>query len=137
MGAMARVWRPLLAGLLAVHGLIHVMGFAATWHIGSLNAISSTPSLGGSAASSVSMLLGVVWLAIALGFVVAAFGLVTRRPWWEGLVAGAAVLSLALCTLWWKDAPFGIVIDVLLVLGLIVVHWLPTGHPSRRPVEVR
>src|ERR1035437_4698572 len=54
MGAMARVWRPLLAGLLAVHGLIHVMGFAATWHIGSLNAISSTPSLGGSAASSVS-----------------------------------------------------------------------------------
>ena len=83
------------------------------------------------------MLLGVVWLAAALGFVVGAFGLVTRRPRWEGLVAGAAVSSLALCTLWWKDAPFGIVIDVLLMLGLIVFHRLPTGHPSGRPAQVR
>lgn len=137
MGAIARVWRPLLAGLLAVHGLIHVMGFAATGHIGSLSAISSTPSIGGAAASSVSMLLGVAWLAAALIFVVVAFGLVTRRTWWEGLVAEAAVLSLALCVLWWKDAPFGIVIDVLLMLGLIVAHWLPTGQPSGRPAQVR
>jgi hypothetical protein len=39
------MWKYLLATLFILHGLIHALGFAATWQIGSISAVSSTPSL--------------------------------------------------------------------------------------------
>lgn len=42
---MSRMWKYLIAILFALHGLIHALGFAATWQIGPISAVSSTPSL--------------------------------------------------------------------------------------------
>ena len=70
--------RWLLVALLAVHGLIHLMGFAKAFGLAELEALTRP----------VSRSMGVVWLLAATGFLLAAL-LLLRGPrlWWWVAVA--------------------------------------------------
>jgi hypothetical protein len=105
---------------LAVHGLIHVLGFAATWRVGRITAVSAIPTLPGglTEGSAPVRLLGLLWLVALAGFVVAAIGIIADFPWWKHEAAASALLSLILCIAWWKDAKAGVAIDVVILLGL-------------------
>jgi hypothetical protein len=125
------VLRYVIAVLLALHGLIHTLGFAATWQLGQITAIPSTPTFpsGLLAGSALPRLLGVLWLLLALAFIGAAVGLATTAAWWRGLLFLAAVVSLALCVAWWNDAKFGFVIDIIILLGVAAATWVV--HPGQ------
>lgn len=43
------------------------------------------------------------------------------------MAAGAVLLSLTLCVLWWHDAWFGALFDVV-ILGGLVVAWMQVAH---------
>jgi hypothetical protein len=38
------VWRYLIGALIALHGLIHAIGFSATWSLGKATVVSATPT---------------------------------------------------------------------------------------------
>jgi hypothetical protein len=120
------VWRYLVGALIALHGLIHAIGFSATWNLGKATVVSATPTYpSGLATGATSVrVLGVLWVVAMVAFLAAAVGVVTVAPWWKGLAGGAAVLSLLLCLAWWNDAKAGVVIDLLILVGLVIATWV-------------
>lgn len=112
--------RFLLVGLLALHGLIHLMGFAKAFDLARIDALKAPIGRGA----------GVLWLLAAL-LLVAAAALVLGRveAWWVPALAGVA-LSQALILSAWGDAKFGTVANVLLLVPLVVAVKLalPSSH---------
>ena len=121
-----------VAILLALHGLIHALGFAATWRLGQITAIASTPTFpsGLVAGSALPRFLGVLWLLLTLAFISAAVGLATKTAWWKGLLIVATVVSLALCVAWWNDAKFGFAIGILILMVLAAARWVVRPRPA-------
>ncbi|HVS05787.1 MAG TPA: hypothetical protein VHK65_06430 [Candidatus Dormibacteraeota bacterium] len=120
------IWRYLIAAILGLHGVIHAIGFAATWRLGQINAISTTPTFPSGLGSGTTLVqfLGLLWLLLAVAFVGAAVGVASGAGWWRLLAAAAAVLSLVLCLAWWNDAKFGLAIDIAILAGLAITTWV-------------
>jgi len=129
--SMESLGRHLIVVLFILHGLIHLMGFAAIWQIGPSNAVSSVPALPPHLAPASPLVagLGILWLAAALIFLVAAAGLAMSSVWWRIAAGAASLLSLLLCVMWWNDARFGAVVDIAILVGLTISTWLT--RPTR------
>jgi uncharacterized protein DUF6544 len=106
-----------LIGLLLLHGLIHLMGFAKAFGLAELPQLTQP----------ISREWGVVWLlACALVVATAALLAAGARPYW--IVGAVAVLvSQVLIITAWRDAWAGTAGNV--VLALVVVHGLLTEGP--------
>jgi hypothetical protein len=59
--------------------------------------------------------LGVLWLMLALGYVVSAALFLARHPSWSAVTLGVTCTSAMMCLLFWPEARIGLVIDVVLV----------------------
>ena len=107
--------------VVAVHGLIHLAGFAKAFGYAEL------PQL----AEPISEAMGVLWL-IAAVLVVAAASLVVPLPRWWWLV-GALALVASQCAIAssWGDARVGTIVNVLLLAGVAY------GFASRGPFSLR
>ena len=106
-----------LIGLLTVHGLIHLMGFAKAFGYADLPQLTQP----------ISRAWGVLWL-LAGGLVVATAGMLAAgaRTYW--IVGGLALLvSQVLIVTAWRDAWAGTAANVVLLL--VVVHGLLTEGP--------
>jgi len=113
------MWRTGTIAFLALHGLIHLIGFVVPWKIASpegfpyrTTILAGRVDLGDAGIRSV----GVLWLLAALAFVLAGAGLWAGQSWWWPLAIGVAIASLVLCVLGLPDAWAGILAN-LLVLG--------------------
>ncbi len=117
------MWRIGLAALLALHGLVHLLGFVVAFRLAEIEGLPySTTVLGGRVDLGPGgiRVVGVLWLLAAAAFVAAAVGLWLLAPWWWGLALGASAVSLALCVLQLAQARAGVVVNVVL-LGLLLV----------------
>jgi len=117
------VLRRLAAALLAVHGLIHLIGFLVPWRIAQVEGFAyRTTTLGGSVelGTTGAQVVGLAWLAIAVGFVVAAVGVWRRSAWALGLTAALGTASLVACVLGLPETVAGIVVNVAI---LAAVAW--------------
>ena len=100
--------RWVFAVIIALHGLIHLMGPAKAFGYADLPQLAQPISRG----------VGVVWLAAAvltLAAVVALF--VWPRGWWM-IGAAALVVSQAVIFSSWSDAKFGTLANILLLAGV-------------------
>ena len=111
--------RWILAVLLAVHGLIHLMGFAKAFGYARLPQLTQPISHG----------MGLIWLLAAAPMVTSAvMAIASPRSLWIG-GAIALVLSQAVILSAWRDAWAGTMVNAVLLL--IVVHGWLTGGPAR------
>lgn len=113
----------LAAALLAVHGLIHLIGFVVPWGIATVDGFPyRTTALGAAIAlgESGARLVGIAWLVLAIGFVVAGVATWRGTAWAAPLVVGLAVASLVVCVLGLPEAIAGIVVNVAI---LAIVGW--------------
>jgi hypothetical protein len=109
------------AVLLALHGVIHLIGFVTPWRIATLQGFTyRTTALNGALeiGDSGARLIGLVWLALAIGFVAADYGVWRGESWALGLTGVLAGVSLVLCVLGLPEAFAGIAINVI-VLGVV------------------
>ena len=118
--------RTLAAVLLAVHGLIHLIGFVVPWGIAQVEGFPyRTSALDGAVALGEPgvRLVGVAWLVLAVGFVVAGIATWRRAAWATPLTAVLAVGSIVVCVPGLPEAVFGIVVDaaILAALGWVAV----------------
>ena len=109
----------LFAGLLFVHGLIHLLGVVKAWRLAELPQLSQT----------ISPMLGWLWLAASLLFCAAAICLVLYpRRWW--VIAGVAVVISTIAIVpSWADAKFGAIANAV-VLVAVIVGFLTHGPTS-------
>lgn len=98
--------------LLVIHGLIHLMGFAQAFDLAHISQLSK----------EISRPWGVIWLVVTLLFIVTCvLFFLMKDSWW--LVALISVLlSQALVILYWQDARFGTIANVIILL-IAVPAW--------------
>ncbi len=124
--------RIVAAALVAAHGLIHLIGFVVPWGISTVDGFPyRTTALDGAIAlgDTGARVLGIVWLACAVGFVVAGLGVWRRASWALPLTAALAVASIALCVLGLPESSAGIVVNGA-ILG--AVAWVSFARPRVR-----
>ena len=124
--------RIVAAALVAAHGLIHLIGFVVPWGISTVEGFPyRTTALGGAIAlgDAGARAIGIVWLACAVGFVVAGLGVWRRVSWALPLTAALAVASIALCVLGLPESSAGIVVNGA-ILG--AVAWVSFARPRVR-----
>ena len=116
------------AGLLVLHGLIHLVGFAKAFRFADL------PQL----VRPISPALGVMWLLAAGLFVVAAVMLLASPRWWWAIAAAGLVLSMVVIVPSWGDAKFGAAVNVLVLAGVVIgTAWAgPTSLSTRYDRDV-
>lgn len=109
----------ILAGILGVHGLIHLMGFAKAFGYAELPQLTQPISRG----------WGVAWLTAAALVTASAvtFGSGARRFWLIGAIA--LVFSQIVIVSAWRDAWAGTIANVIL-LALVAHGWLTEGPSS-------
>ena len=109
------------AAVVAIHGLIHLIGFVVPWHLATVAGFPyRTTALNGAIAigDAGARVVGVAWLACAVGFVIAGFGIWRGESWALPLTAALAVVSIVVCALGLPEAVAGIVVNVA-ILGLV------------------
>jgi hypothetical protein len=100
-----------LACLLALHGAIHLLGFVK----------SIRPAAVPGLRQPIALPLGVLWLVTALLLAgAAAMVLAGARAWWGPALAGI-VLSQLLVVAAWRDARFGTLANLIVLVPVLVV----------------
>jgi len=119
------------AGAVVVaHGLIHLIGFVVPWGISSVEDFASrTTVLGGAIAlgDTGARAIGIVWLACAVGFVVAGLGIWRRASWAAPLTAALAGVSVAVCVLGLPETSGGIVVNAAIFGAVAGVSFARPG----------
>jgi hypothetical protein len=103
------------AVIIAAHGLVHLMGVALLWKLGEpgqLRYSEAVPTPG----SVAGYLVGCLWLAAAVLFVIAGILLVSRRAAWRVIGLIAVVVSAAVIALAPGQAVAGLVVDGLVLI---------------------
>ena len=111
-----------ITALLAIHGLIHGMGFVGTWGLAEFRGVSRVPThlIHARPEDGVVRVLAVVWLVALVLFVAAAVLLVGDRGAWRIMAVAATAISMLPIALWWAEAPMGAVANAL----VLVAVWL-------------
>jgi hypothetical protein len=119
---------------LSLHGLIHLIGFTALAGIAVVDGFAyRTTVLGGavSIGDAGARILGVAWLLLAVGFVLAAAGVLRRAPVARRALAPLAIASSVACALALPEAAFGIAFNVAILVALAWSSRRPAGDPAR------
>lgn len=120
-----------LALLFLVHGIAHLPGFAVAWRLTrSADMPYTTTLLGGHLdVGDVGIrVMGLLWLAVALGFIAAAVATWRGHPNWPMLALAVALVSLVLSTLAWPASRIGVVVNVAILAFVLVggkAGWSP------------
>jgi len=99
----------IIAFIILIHGLIHFMGFAKAFGYGNITRLGE-----------VSKPMGSLWLLVAFLFITVTILLLFKKDAWiiTGMIA--AILSQLLIISAWKDARFGTVANIMLVVFAIL-----------------
>ncbi|HYF75585.1 MAG TPA: hypothetical protein VD973_00480 [Symbiobacteriaceae bacterium] len=122
---MTKVLLYVVAGIIGVHGLIHLMGFVAYWPLGVVAELPYKTTVAGGAwdVGALGMkVFGVLWLIVALGFVAAVGGFFFGQSWWRPLLVGTSLVSTAIIAMDWAPAFRGAYVNV----AILMLVWLST-----------
>jgi hypothetical protein len=126
--------RTFAAIVVALHGVIHLIGFVVPWRLATIEGFTATTrALNGSlpVGDIGARLIGLAWLVLAIGFVVAGVAIWRDRSWALSVTAALAAASLVVCVLGLPEAAAGIAID-LAILGAIATIRNSTGTQTAR-----
>jgi hypothetical protein len=122
--------RYVLAGLLVVHGLIHVIGVAMAWNLATPEGISTDTlfTLGDGAVRA----LGLVWMAATVLLVAAGIAAASDRRVWRRLAVWGSIASLVVVLVWWEGAWRGAIVDGLVLIVALIDRQHPVVTEGRQ-----
>ena len=100
----------IFAFILFIHGLIHLMGFAKAFGYGNMTELTK----------EISKPIGTIWLITAALFLVSFVFLLAKEESWPVVTLVAVVISQLLIISVWKDARFGTIANVVVLVGAIL-----------------
>jgi hypothetical protein len=112
---------------LALHGLIHLLGFASYLKLATVATLPyKTAVLGGrlDLGASGTSLFGLAWGVAALGFVLSAAAFLLGWSWWRPALTLVTLLSLLLTVLDYGPAKAGTVVNLVILTLLMLVSRL-------------
>jgi Family of unknown function (DUF6544) len=112
--------------VLVVHGLIHLLGVAKAFELAELPELTWP----------IQPLMGLLWLAAALLFLLTAGALFVWPRWWWVIGFVAIAVSMVAIVPSWADAKFGALANLLLLAG-IVFGFLADGPVGQRAAYER
>ena len=133
-GLLSRIF----AMFMALHGLVHIVGFSVPWGLGGPRGVGySTRILNRSieVGDPAVKLLGFVWLAAAVGFLVVAVMIWRGHPWALRSTFALLTGSLVLCAVDLPGAVMGLVIDIVLLGMLVLASEKLVGRRTSRAVR--
>lgn len=96
--------------LIIIHALIHLLGFLKAFNLAEINQLTQV----------ISKPMGILWLiALLLLLLSALLFIVNKDIWWLTAFAGV-ILSQVLIILYWSDAKFGTIPNLIIILVAIV-----------------
>jgi len=107
--------------LIAVHALIHLMGFAKAFEF------AAFPQL----TQPISRLMGLVWLLAAVLTLASVVAVFAWPRWWWALGGAALLVSQVVVLTSWRDARFGTGANLIFLVG-VLVGFLTQGPTSLR-----
>jgi hypothetical protein len=103
------LWKILFLALIAIHGLIHFMGFVKAFKLQEVATLTM----------DISKTLGIIWLAVGVAFLLVVIGNGLEKQWWPMLAIVSAVISQFLIVVAWQDAKAGTIANVIILLVAI------------------
>jgi hypothetical protein len=102
--------RVLFAGVVLLHGIIHLMGFMKAFRLADLSQLQH----------DISRPMGVMWLLTAVLLIMSSGAILLKREWWWVLAAPALVFSQILIVLSWSDAKFGTIANIIVLIPSVI-----------------
>ncbi|MCX6578607.1 MAG: hypothetical protein NT166_00305 [Candidatus Aminicenantes bacterium] len=96
--------------IIIVHGLIHLMGFVKAFKLAPMDQLTQP----------ISKPVGLLWLLTALLFLAAVFLFLRRLEFWWIIAAPAIIISQVLIIFSWRDAKFGTIANLIILLNIIL-----------------
>jgi hypothetical protein len=116
-----------LVVVLAAHAVAHLVGFVVPWRLLSSAELPYKTTLlagGVDLGDGGIRLVGLLWLAAAAAFGLAAAAFALKAPWAVNFAFVVAVMSMALCLAEWPEARIGAFVNAaLLVLFTFGPRW--------------
>jgi len=112
--------RIVLIGLIIIHSLIHLLGFAKAFKI------AKVPELH----QPISKVKGSLWLLASIAFGLAALLFGLEKDWWWMFSISGLVISQFLVVNDWHDARFGTIANVIILVITVIgfVIWCITKY---------
>ena len=95
--------------VLFIHGMIHILGFLKAYQLAEINQLTQ----------NISKPMGILWLIALILFFAAAIQLVSNHDLWWITALAAVILSEVLIILFWQDAKFGTIANIIILLAVI------------------
>ena len=95
--------------VLFIHGMIHILGFLKAYQLAEINQLTQ----------NISKPMGILWLIALILFFAAAIQLVSNHDMWWITALAAVILSEVLIILFWQDAKFGTIANIIILLAVI------------------
>jgi hypothetical protein len=104
-----------------LHGIAHIVGFLTPWELAQglpykTTVLSGHWDLGPRGIRA----LGLLWLVMAIAFLLASAAAFTQRPSWPGLALGMSAASLVLGLISWPEARIGVAVNVAIIAAVLL-----------------
>jgi hypothetical protein len=100
------MWKFILVFIIAIHGLIHLLGFVKSFDLAPVKKLTG----------NISKTNGVFWLSTSILSLITAYLIILHSDFWSYLGICTAVLSQCLIFTAWKDAGFGTWANILILI---------------------
>jgi hypothetical protein len=110
--------RMLFSSVLVVHGIIHLLGFAKAWDLGPRESFTGKTSF--PLGENASRFTGILWLLTCILMLTAAAAYYTKKDWFWILATVAVVISEALIIVYWHDAKWGTVVNIIVLVAVVL-----------------
>jgi hypothetical protein len=106
--------------LLLIHGLIHLLGFIKAFELATVNELTQNTII--PLGTGLVKIMGICWLIASLLFIISAATYLLKKDWWWMIAAGAVLLSQWLIILYWPDAKFGTIANIIFLIVITVAY---------------
>ena len=112
--------RIVIAIALVVHGLIHLMGFLKAWGFPIAKSFNARALV--TLSGNESKMIGLLWFLCFIGLIASCLAFLLEKDWWWMVGAISLVVSQSLIILYWHDAKYGTLINVIVLLAVLISY---------------